>query len=200
MSKIDDLVVRFNELSGSLPDGRWSVSTLAEKVEKLEAEAAARKQSKMQAEKEEQKAKEDREARIADRGDFDTFVSRAYGNENVGPRSLVRVVRWAKQHIDDHAQISEKFAEDFAKNPQYTMSWSGKYFDHAAQYNVAKQIQAMFENGTSVEDMLSVAMREVMHKAKWPANSTSPTSNLCDTTELSVWTKVAGYLNGSEMF
>tara|TARA_R110000851_G_scaffold50352_1_gene120299 strand:- start:343 stop:954 length:612 start_codon:yes stop_codon:yes gene_type:complete len=178
-------------------DMRWSAVSLKEKIAaKL---AAMIETTRIHAEREAAKAADvaAREARIAQRGEFATFSERVGRDDGKAERQLSRVTSWAQREIDNHTKMSAKFAEEYAKNPLHAMSWSGEYFTHAAAYTVAMTVKSMFEGGVSVTDILGEAMREVMQKAKYPANSTSPTSNLCDTTVLATWTKVAEMLQGN---
>jgi len=61
-------------------------------------------------------------------------------------------------------------------------------------------VRDYFENGITEAGMLDAARSAMMQKAKYPARSTSPTSNLTEQEELVAWTKVVGYMDGSEYF
>jgi hypothetical protein len=79
----------------------------------------------------------------------------------------------------------DKFAADFAKDPAYTLSWGNEAFAKAARLRVLKQIIAAIEDGTATtENIRSTMMDRVLHKSKYPAQSTSPTSNLIEQYEL----------------
>jgi hypothetical protein len=79
----------------------------------------------------------------------------------------------------------DKFAVDFAKDPAYALSWGNDTFAKAARLRVLKQIVAALEEGTgNLENIRSTMMDRVLHKSKYPAQSTSPTSNLIEQYEL----------------
>lgn len=200
MSNFNALATRYRELTKRSIDGRWTERTLALKVEEAEKAAAeaAEIQAQRQAEAEEAQANTD--ARIARRGPAEKFAKESRRSEDEGESRLARAVGWALNVVADHEAKSAKFAKDFAENPAYAMQWSGQYFDHAARYQAAREVLNYFENGITTHDLLCVAMREVMMKAGSPQRSTSPTSNLIEQDLLSAWTKVVGYLNGTEFF
>ena len=79
----------------------------------------------------------------------------------------------------------DKFAIDFAKDPAYALSWGNETFASAAKIRVLKQIVAALENGdATLDNIRSTMMDRVLHKSKYPAQSTSPTSNLIEQYEL----------------
>jgi len=79
----------------------------------------------------------------------------------------------------------DKFAAEFAKDPAYALSWGTGAFEKAARLRVLKQIVAALEDGTAtVDNIRSTMMDRVLHKSKYPAQSTSPTSNLIEQYEL----------------
>ena len=90
----------------------------------------------------------------------------------------------------------DKFARDFAVDPAYALSWSNGIFEVAARLKITKQIIAALEDGSgTLENIRATMMDRVMHKAKYPAQSTSPTSNLIEQYELSA---CAGILSDLE--
>jgi hypothetical protein len=71
----------------------------------------------------------------------------------------------------------DKFATKFAEDAAYALSWGTEAFQAAAMLRVLKQvIGALNEEGT-LENIRSTLTDRVMHKAKYPPQSTSPTSN-----------------------
>jgi methylmalonyl-CoA mutase N-terminal domain/subunit len=79
----------------------------------------------------------------------------------------------------------DKFTEDFAKDPAYALSWATDTFATAAKLRVLKQILAALDgNGCTVDDIRSIMMDRVLSKSMYPAQSTSPTSNLIEQYEL----------------
>ena len=82
-------------------------------------------------------------------------------------------------------QSLDKWAEDFAKDPAHTLSWGTTAFENAARLRVLKQIIAALQDGTAnLENIRETMMSRVMHRSKYPPQSTSPTSNLIDQYEL----------------
>lgn len=80
----------------------------------------------------------------------------------------------------------DKFAQDFAKDPAHALSWGTDTFQAAAKLKVLKQIIAALEGGeANLDNIRSTLMDRVLHRAKYPAQSTSPTSNLIEQYELS---------------
>ena len=81
----------------------------------------------------------------------------------------------------DSAEVKiNKFKESFDKDPSYALSWSLEAFQAAATLKIAKQIKDALETGTTVKDVREHLTSRIMHKARWPAQSTSPTSNLTE--------------------
>lgn len=92
----------------------------------------------------------------------------------------------------DSAQARlDKFAVEFAKDPAYALSWGTDAFQHAAQLRVLKQIIAALTDGDgNLENIRSTMMDRVLHKSRYPAQSTSPTSNLIEQYELAACAEI----------
>ena len=198
MSDFTTLSARYVELTRSRPDRRWKESTLAAKVAEIEERNAA--QAKAQAKREAEMAARtaEREARAAERGEFETYGTRQRRTDSETDYRLGRLTYWAANVIAEHEATAAQMAESFLKDPMHTMTWGEKYFTAAANYSVAQRVKSMFEYGTPVEEMLESAMLQVMKGARYPASSTSITSNLAETCETTAWSRVAGMLNGSD--
>lgn len=85
----------------------------------------------------------------------------------------------------------DKFAQDFAKDPAYALSWGNETFSAAAKMRVLKQIVAALEDGTATLDNIrSTMMDRVLHRSKYPPQSTSPTSNLIEQYELAACAEI----------
>jgi hypothetical protein len=79
----------------------------------------------------------------------------------------------------------DKFTVDFAKDPAYALSWGTDAFAKAARLRVLNQIIAALEEGTATVDNIRGTLTDrVLHKSKYPPQSTSPTSNLIEQYEL----------------
>lgn len=93
----------------------------------------------------------------------------------------------------DQAQAQcDKFAESFAKDPAYALSWGNDVFKNAARLKVAKMLVYAFterEGDTvcTVDQARETCLDRVMNKARYPAQSTSPTSNLMEQFEAAAY-------------
>lgn len=79
----------------------------------------------------------------------------------------------------------DKFAAEFAKDPAYALSWGNAVFQEAARLKIAQMMVYAFterEDGVvmTVRAACDVCLERIMNKARWPAQSTSPTSNLME--------------------
>lgn len=86
----------------------------------------------------------------------------------------------------------DKFAEEFAKDPAHALSWSNDVFKHAARLKIANMLVYAFtpregETTCTVEQARETLMDRVMNKARYPAQSTSPTSNLMEQFEAAAY-------------
>jgi threonine aldolase len=96
----------------------------------------------------------------------------------------------------DSCQASlDKFAADFANDPAHALTWGTGAFEKAARLRVLKQIVAALDDGTATLDNIRSTLTDrVMHRAKYPAQSTSPTSNLIEQYELAACADILGDL------
>jgi hypothetical protein len=85
----------------------------------------------------------------------------------------------------------DKFMVDFHSDPAYALSWSNDTFSAAAKLRVLKQIIAALDDGTATLDNIRETMMDrVLHRSKYPPQSTSPTSNLIEQYELSACAEI----------
>ena len=87
----------------------------------------------------------------------------------------------------------DKFTTRFAEDPAYALSWGTEAFQAAASLRVVKQILAALNSEDSkatLENIRSTLTDRVMHKAKYPPQSTSPTSNLIEQYELAACAEI----------
>lgn len=102
--------------------------------------------------------------------------------------------RFQRQIESCNARI-EKFQADFAKDPAHALIWSTDTFKAAAELRVLRQIVAALEAGdATLENIQSTLTDRVLHKSKYPPQSTSPTSNLIDQYELAACAEILGDL------
>jgi len=169
-------------------DYRWSEKTLRDKIieRKEQIESAAESKRKRIA-GDEAKAKI-RADLILERGPWAEFADTRSGRLSfaVGHALMIQ-----KQQV----KIAAKLADKFSGDPAYTMSWSGEYFTHAAEFQVAMQLQGAFELGATVEQIVSSITSEVLNGARWPARSTSVVSNLMEQEVLAARSRLLSTLN-----
>jgi len=92
-----------------------------------------------------------------------------------------------------------KFTEKFKEDPAYAFSWGTEAFQAAASLRVLKQIITALESGNgTLENIRSTLTDRVLHKAKYPAQSTSPTSNLIEQYELAACAEILSDLQYME--
>ena len=82
------------------------------------------------------------------------------------------------------AQI-DKFKVELDKDPAYALSWGLAAFQNAARLKIARQLIYTFtphegETMCTIEQARETLLGWVMNKARYPAQSTSPTSNLME--------------------
>ena len=83
----------------------------------------------------------------------------------------------------------------------YALSWSNSVFHAAAKERVYKQVIASIKDSVSedgeldLSNIIGMVTDRVLHKAKYPAQSTSPTSNLIEQYELATWADILSDLN-----
>lgn len=99
------------------------------------------------------------------------------------------VVRFQRK-IDSCVESIEKFKEDLTSDPAHALSWSNSTFKVAATLNVLRQVNHDLESGTTVDDLKRGITNRIMHRSRYPAQSTSPTSNLIEQYELSALSEI----------
>jgi hypothetical protein len=89
------------------------------------------------------------------------------------------------------AQIN-KFKIELDKDPAYALSWGNGVFQSAARLKVANMLVYAFterpnEITCTLEQARETLLDRVMNKARYPAQSTSPTSNLMEQYEAAAY-------------
>jgi len=106
------------------------------------------------------------------------------------------VNRFQRDLVSVQAEIAE-FTQKMAVDAAYTLSWGTSVFQAAAKERVLKQVLASIEQGDDVVDMVT---DRVLSKAKSPAQSTSPTSNLIEQYELAALAEVLSAIKDVQEF
>lgn len=106
------------------------------------------------------------------------------------------------QYKLDEAQIEvAAFVGKVQHDAAYALSWSNSVFQAAAKERVYKQVILSIKDSVSEDgeldliNIISMVTDRVLHKAKYPAQSTSPTSNLIEQYELATWAEILSDLN-----
>ncbi len=89
------------------------------------------------------------------------------------------------------AQI-DKFKVELDKDPAYALSWGNGVFQSAARLKVATMLVYAFteregEIMCTLDQARDTCLDRVMNKARYPAQSTSPTSNLMEQYEAAAY-------------
>lgn len=92
------------------------------------------------------------------------------------------------------------FTTKFQEDPVHALTWSNDTFANAAKLRVVKQILAALDGETkaTLENIRSTLTDRVLHRAKYPPQSTSPTSNLIEQYELAACAEILSDLQYME--
>jgi hypothetical protein len=94
------------------------------------------------------------------------------------------LIRFQRRAEAETANIA-KFKLALDKDPAHALTWGCDTFRSAATLKVLNQIIAALESDTAdIDNIKSTLMDRVLHSSKYPAQSTSPTSNLIEQYEL----------------
>ena len=97
--------------------------------------------------------------------------------------------RFQRQAQYETATI-EKFKLELDKDPAYALSWGNEVFRAAAKLKVVNEIINSLKDLEPAENIKDALMDRIMHKSRYPAQSTSPTSNLIEQYELAVCAEI----------
>ena len=100
-------------------------------------------------------------------------------------KKFTAIAEQAQKQID-------KFKAELDKDPAYALSWGLNVFQNAARLKVAKMLVYAFteregETVCTLEEARETLLTRVMNKARYPAQSTSPTSNLMEQYEAAAY-------------
>ena len=102
-----------------------------------------------------------------------------------------RLLKRFRSHADQCQQSLDKFSAGFAEDPAHSLSWSLGAFENAAKLRILKQIITALEAGNAdLDNIRSTLTDRVMHRAKYPPQSSSPTSNLIEQYEMAACAKI----------
>lgn len=104
--------------------------------------------------------------------------------------------RFQRDLVSVQAEIAE-FTAKMAVDAAYTLTWGTSVFQAAAKERVLKQVLASIDQG---DDVVAIVTDRVINKAKYPAHSTSPTSNLIERYELAALAEVLSAIKDVQEF
>lgn len=183
-----EIVAEYVKLFGVRPDGRVSNETILKENEAKRLRIEALAKSRAEAEKEAELKKLERETRKAERGTIREFVSKVYKGElSDSEQKMCEVMRKVEIILNQAEDSISKFVKNFQENPAYTLESSYNMFEWTAQYDVAKIIESLYNNGCSFEELEKFANEKIIASARWPSMSTSQTKNLMHQYLLAAW-------------
>lgn len=106
-----------------------------------------------------------------------------------------------QRKLDEAQSEVAAFVGKVQHDAAYALSWSNSVFQAAAKERVYKQVIASIKDSVSedgeldLSNIIGMVTDRVLHKAKYPAQSTSPTSNLIEQYELATWADILSDLN-----
>jgi len=98
-------------------------------------------------------------------------------------KKFTTIAEQAQKQID-------KFKAELDKDPAYALSWGLSAFQSAARLKIANMLVYAFterETMCTLDQARDTLMDRVMNKARYPAQSTSPTSNLMEQYEAAAY-------------
>jgi lipopolysaccharide biosynthesis regulator YciM len=169
---------------------RLSAATLARRaVEAAETEAKA---ELLRVERE--AAEEARKAEMAERAEFrgEDFLTRDL-SANKDELRVQCILSTATYNVKASAKAVEALKADLDKSPGMALSWSLETFKAVARGEVGASLVDAVKRGVSLEDIQKHIASEVSRRAQSATStSTSPTSNLWDTSLLEAWAEAGG--------
>lgn len=115
----------------------------------------------------------------------------------------MNIERLLSKFVRDRESAQEelvKFQEAFQKDAAYALSWGTSVFVAAGKERVYNQlIQFMADNRTH-DCLTDIVLDKVLSTAKYPPQSTSPTSNLMEQYEMAAWANVLTTLNNYKSY
>jgi predicted Zn-dependent protease len=90
-----------------------------------------------------------------------------------------------QSQVDSVQRQLDVFRADFDKDPAHALSWGTDTFRAAAKLTVLRQVVTALEAGTANKaNILQTLTDRILHRAKYPPQSSSPTGNLIEQYEL----------------
>lgn len=112
--------------------------------------------------------------------------------------NLIRVLQ---SRIDSFDHTILEFKNKLEQDAGYAFKWGGDALAAATKRTTYRYLVAMIQHDATGErklnptDIREWAMNEVLRKAKYPPQSTSPMSNLCEQYEAVAWAEIQEILH-----
>lgn len=184
------LRAEYAELTGNKALNKWLRTKLIEMVEvaRVLAASAAERKARHDAEEAGRAQRQaDTEARKALRADLNWRTDAGVGLLGEAERDIERIMRKCDYAIQDMEMQRAKLIEGLAGDMLYALSWSKYAFEVAAKGDVMTQVRNAILSGVAKDVLIEHAQDQVASKAKYPAHSSSPTSNLAEQYTLAAW-------------
>lgn len=117
---------------------------------------------------------------------------------------MVKIERLAGKFERDRESARDelsKFKVAFEKDAAYALSWGTSVFIAAGKERVCDQLIQFMDGNASADptvllaNMTDLVLSKVLYRAKYPPQSTSPTSNLMEQYEMAAWAEALATLN-----
>jgi hypothetical protein len=174
----------------------WSADRIRKEIIRLQAGLVAEQQAKEEAAAESGRKAErraERDARIAARGSLEDFAATAWKTVEGRSEDEANMAHLARRSLNALAQAETelaRFAESFAKDPAYALSWGMSAYKAAAAKKVYSEALLAVETGATFAEWTAYSTKEVLRRARSPGRSTSATSNLSDECLTEAWAEV----------
>ena len=89
-----------------------------------------------------------------------------------------------QRQVDSDQEVVNTFRGSLVSAPAHALTWSNRVFASAARLKVCHQVITALAEGSTVVQVGNCLQDRVLHKSRYPAQSTSPTSNLMEQYEL----------------
>lgn len=99
-----------------------------------------------------------------------------------------------------------RFKVAFDKDPRYALSWGTSVFIAVAKVRACDWVCGYMHNNAHVDpvehitNMTDLIMDRILYSAKYPPQSTSPTSNLMEQYEMAAWAEALAILNNYKSY
>lgn len=104
------------------------------------------------------------------------------------------LIKRLQRHLESTQATIERFKEKLNEDPHHALSWSLDAFHASSKAWVLKDCINHLERGVSAKDLKQILVGVVINKGRYPAQSTSPTSNLIEQYDLAAASEIVSDL------